>query len=97
MGSPFDDVGGVQVGDTIKFSWTEGFNHNVVIHPSGTCDVTDSIFIGGGTTPAIVEYVVPEEYNNTILTFACQVDEHCKFQNLVFFLYPMSGFSTRLT
>ena len=80
MGSPFTDVTDVQVGDTIRFSWTEGFTHNVYYHPSGTCDVTDSVFIGM-TSP--VNYTVPIDMDNKIITFACQIGNHCKLLQLL--------------
>ena len=75
MGGRFTDVVGVNVGDTIRFLWDEGFAHNVYIHPTDTCDSTDSVFIGD-TSP--VEYTIPLEMANKVLTFACQIEEHCK-------------------
>jgi len=63
-----------QVGDTITFDWTN--IHDVWIHPSGTCDVTDRIEVG--TAPPAV-YTVAAGDAGMDLTFSCDVFDlaHC--------------------
>jgi plastocyanin len=71
------------VGDTIVFKW--GNDHNVFIHPTGTCDSTGSIEVGSetGTTYTFTEDDVGD------VTFACDVSFHCENgQILTFTVYP---------
>eukprot|EP00548_Thalassiothrix_antarctica_P011827 CAMPEP_0194158942 /NCGR_PEP_ID=MMETSP0152-20130528/77558_1 /TAXON_ID=1049557 /ORGANISM="Thalassiothrix antarctica, Strain L6-D1" /LENGTH=533 /DNA_ID=CAMNT_0038868459 /DNA_START=113 /DNA_END=1711 /DNA_ORIENTATION=+ len=60
------------VGDTIRFNWAGV--HNVFIHPSGSCDQSDSLEIGqtSGTT-----YTFTEEDAGSDVYFACQISGHC--------------------
>jgi len=59
------------VGDELKFIW--GGFHNVHIHPSGTCDKTDSEFVGS-SSPA--SYTITERDVGGLF-FACQISSHC--------------------
>lgn len=62
------------VGDSITF--TMGPGHNVFIHPSGSCDQTDSIFVGDET----VTYTFKPEDGSPdgkAMFFACDVGSHC--------------------
>lgn len=67
-----------QVGDTITFTWASG--HNVNIHPAGSCDETGAIFVGG-SSPAT--YTFTEDDVGKDLFFACDVGEHCEFEQHV--------------
>jgi len=60
------------VGDTIQFNWAG--EHNVYIHPSGSCDDTDSIEVGqeSGAT-----YTFTEDDAGQDIYFACQITGHC--------------------
>jgi plastocyanin len=62
------------VGDSITF--TMGPGHNVFIHPSGSCDQTDSIFVGDET----VTYTFDAEDGSPsgkLMFFACDIGSHC--------------------
>ena len=61
------------VGDTLQFQWSG--SHTVNIHPSKSCDDTNSVFIGS-TSPT--RYTLTKEDVGT-LYFACQVGNHCEF------------------
>lgn len=70
---PFKSVD-MNVGDSITF--TMGPGHNVYIHPSGSCDQTDRIFVGDET----VTYIFKEEDaspEGKPMFFACDVGSHC--------------------
>eukprot|EP01083_Nonionella_stella_P218987 784813_1 len=41
----YEDIN-VQVGDTINFTWTGNFPHNVFIHPSQGCSEDGAIVVG---------------------------------------------------
>jgi len=66
------------VGDTIQFNY-DPF-HNVYIHPSGSCDQSDSLEIGqtSGTT-----YTFTEEDAGSDVYFACQISGHCDAGQIV--------------
>ena len=59
------------VGDTVIFQW-DG-NHDVYIHPSGTCS-TDNAFLVGDESGAWFTFTRPGSY-----VFACDVGQHCEF------------------
>jgi plastocyanin len=61
-----------QSGDTITFTW-DG-THNAYIHPSGSCDGTGAIEVGG-TSPAT--YTFTDADVGTSMFFACEVGTHC--------------------
>jgi plastocyanin len=62
------------VGDAINFKYASF--HNVYLHPSGSCDRSDSMLVGGdgegGGEGASYTFTGPGRY-----TFACQVGSHC--------------------
>ena len=70
MGKPFENVM-ANVGDSVVFRWSEGFEHNVYIHPSNNCDDTDAIWIGD-EFPVMYTFT-EEDYARGVITFACQV------------------------
>ena len=65
-----------EVGDTVNFAWNETLYHNVYIHPSGTCETSDSIFVGDNFEGN--EYIFTENDVGEIV-FACDVPGHCDF------------------
>jgi plastocyanin len=70
---PFESVD-MNVGDSITF--TMGPGHNVFIHPSGSCDQTDGVFVGDET----VTYTFKAEDGSPDgkpMFFACDVGSHC--------------------
>mmetsp|Transcript_35138 Transcript_35138/g.41928 ORF Transcript_35138/g.41928 Transcript_35138/m.41928 type:complete len:199 (-) Transcript_35138:134-730(-) len=72
------------VGDKISFEWTQELPHNVLIHPSGDCNVTGAIFVGDVFDET--EYVIKETDAGKTLTFACDVEEHCSTGQIVHFM-----------
>ena len=62
------------VGDTITFNWT-GI-HNVLIHPTGTCDRNDAIDFDPPGTVSGAQYTFTEDDVGEIV-FACDVSDHC--------------------
>uniref|UniRef100_A0A6S8YB97 Phytocyanin domain-containing protein n=1 Tax=Ditylum brightwellii TaxID=49249 RepID=A0A6S8YB97_9STRA len=65
-----------KVGDSVRFEFTN--NHNVYIHPSGTCDETDSVALDimSGSAFNTASYTFVED-DVGAKTFACQVSSHC--------------------
>ncbi|KAL7573374.1 hypothetical protein ACA910_006483 [Epithemia clementina (nom. ined.)] len=62
-------------GDTLVFNFQTG-SHNVYLHPSGTCNETNSEEVGslgGGAT----NYTLQNSEIGSILVFACHVSDHC--------------------
>ena len=91
QGMPFDDMS-ASVGDTIVFSWSEGFTHNVYISLDGTCDgaIEVSATDGGNMTDgnmtmmstligdvSPVSYTIGADYAGETITFICTVEDHC--------------------
>jgi len=74
-GTGDDDV--IVVGDTVTFTWPG--QHNVVIHPSGTCDDTDGAYLGS-TSP--LQYTFEKE---GVYTFSCDVGmgTHCRLGQII--------------
>lgn len=70
---PYEPVD-MNVGDSITFTMEPG--HNVFIHPSGSCDQTDAIFVGDETVTYTFK---PEDGspNGTPMFFACDIGSHC--------------------
>jgi plastocyanin len=75
------------VGDTVTFMYAEYIdgiytsNHNVYLHPSGTCDQTGATLVGGNLgSPATYKFAEAGQY-----TFACQVSQHCKAGQILTF------------
>jgi len=67
----------VSVGDSLTFTWSSGY-HNVLIHPTGTCEETDAKEVAGASAaPGAVTYDFTEEDVGTV-TFACDISEHCE-------------------
>mmetsp|Transcript_15873 Transcript_15873/g.31603 ORF Transcript_15873/g.31603 Transcript_15873/m.31603 type:complete len:194 (-) Transcript_15873:149-730(-) len=64
----------VSVGDSLTFTWN-GY-HNVLIHPTGTCEETGAKELGGPSDSG-VEYTFTAEDVGTV-TFACDIGEHCE-------------------
>ena len=62
----------VTVGDTITFQWTG--DHNVYIHPSGSCSETGKILVGT-TSGARYKFKSTDPAN---MLFACDVSDHCE-------------------
>jgi plastocyanin len=60
------------VGDTITFQWSG--NHNVYIHPSGSCSETGKILVG---TTSGAKYTFRNSDPANIL-FVCDVSNHCE-------------------
>lgn len=67
------------VGDTIVFTWTGG--HNVFIHPSGSCDLTDRIFVGSQPQSSYTFTEADGSADGNELFFACDIGggAHCRF------------------
>lgn len=79
----------VSVGDTLTFVWPLTATHNVYLHPSGTCDVTDSVEVG--VAPG-ASYTFVEADEDQQLTFACDVGSHCEAgQILQVTVLPLQG------
>ena len=70
----------VEVGDTIRFRWNRN-NHNVYIHPSGSCDMDGRKYVGAddGTSYTFKESDAGEE-----IFFACDIGSHCEVGKLLF-------------
>jgi len=74
------------VGDTVTFTW-QGM-HNVLIHPSGTCDEMNAVPVGSvydgeaGSQYTFVE----EDANIGKVTFACDVGDHCESGQIITFI-----------
>ena len=66
------------VGDTLNFQWPAG-THNVNIHPSMSCDETDSVFIGSANP---TRYTLTKDDVGTLF-FACQIGNHCELGQFV--------------
>jgi uncharacterized protein (DUF305 family) len=67
------------VGDTVSFKW--GGNHNVFLHPSGTCTQGGSKLVGSRSArTGSFKFTKPGKY-----TFACQVGSHCAQGQIVTF------------
>lgn len=61
------------VGDTVRFTW--GGNHNVYIHPTGTCSMAGRIAVGG-SSPATYTFTANDAGKD--IFFACDVGNHCE-------------------
>ena len=72
IGTPFADMM-ADVNDTVVFSWTAGFDHNVYLHPTGTCNETDAIFVGDAF-PVLYTFT-PQDKAAGSITFACDVSQ----------------------
>jgi len=64
----------VSVGDSLTFTWN-GY-HNVLIHPTGTCEEAGAKEVGGPSDSG-VEYTFTAEDVGTV-TFACDIGDHCE-------------------
>ena len=75
----------MNVGDTVRFEWLG--EHNVYIHPSGTCDESRSVFVGSssGSTYTFKSNDVGDVF------FACQVGSHCDAGQIVRFIVSNSS------
>jgi len=76
----YDDAT-AKVGDTVTFDFS-GTDHNVFIHPSGSCDETDAIEVG---TSGPVSYTFVEADAGKDMFFACDVGGHCEAGQIVKF------------
>jgi plastocyanin len=73
------------VGDTVSFAW--GGNHNVFLHPSGTCNQRGSTLVGSQSArKGSFTFTKPGKY-----TFACQVGSHCNQGQIVTFTVGGGG------
>jgi plastocyanin len=73
------------VGDTVFFTW--GGNHNVFLHPSGTCNQRGSTLVGSRSARnGKFTFTKPGKY-----TFACQVGSHCNQGQIVTFTVGGGG------
>ena len=70
-GTPFDNMT-FNVGDTVVFRWSEGFTHNVIIHPTGTCTESDGDIFLGNEFPVTYTFTETDKDTGSI-TFACDV------------------------
>eukprot|EP00934_Nitzschia_sp_Nitz4_P001947 Nitzschia sp. Nitz4//scaffold6_size259037//224632//226191//NITZ4_001120-RA/size259037-processed-gene-0.225-mRNA-1//1//CDS//3329557031//1947//frame0 len=73
------------VGDTIRFSWITGY-HDVWIHPSGDCTITDDAIPvhDPPTAGGVVSYTLQPGQGSPegkLMFFACEVGDgtHCKY------------------
>ena len=57
------------VGDTVIFQWNG--NHNVYLHPTGTCNTVNSMLIGNNSGASFTFE------NSGSYVFACQIPQHC--------------------
>jgi len=73
-------------GETITFNY--GPSHNVYIHPTGDCDETGRVLVGGNGGPASYTFV-RDDVGRTI-TFACDVGSHCESGQIVSFRVLMN-------
>ena len=66
------------VGDTIVFAWNG--SHNVFIHPSGSCDQTDRIFVGNQPQSSYTFTEADGSADGNELFFACDIANgaHCR-------------------
>jgi plastocyanin len=77
-----------EVGDVITFSWAG--NHNVLIHPSGDCDTTGAIPVGGTGDSAGAPYTFVETDIGEVV-FACDVGTHCENQAMIMTVTVSAG------
>lgn len=67
-----------------QVTFTYGVNHDVWIHPTGTCDETGKIALGAlGGGPVTYEFTATD-VGNTI-TFACDTADHCEEGQIINF------------
>lgn len=60
------------VGDIVRFTWVG--QHNVYLHPSGSCDPAHSIMVGSSRArKGVFKFTNPGKY-----IFACQIGSHCQ-------------------
>ena len=64
----------VAVGDFLTFTWPGTGTHNVNIHPSASCDATDSIPIGDTSRTNLP---ISTGARRQPRLFVCQVGTHC--------------------
>jgi len=66
------------VGDTMIFRW-QNSQHNVFIHPSGTCELEDAIFVGANPGTSYTFSEVDGSDEGTDMFFACDINNgaHC--------------------
>jgi len=71
-GEKYDPLNGavVKVGDVLNFVWSG--SHNVLLHPSGSCDDAGAVYLGGSSP---LRYEVESD---GLHTFACGVGVHCQ-------------------
>jgi len=69
---PFSEIS-VEVGITIKFNWMR--NHNVYLHPTGTCNKEGAIIVGEETGAT---YTTTLADVGSTLFFSCDVSQHCE-------------------
>ncbi|CAJ1945123.1 unnamed protein product [Cylindrotheca closterium] len=69
-------------GDTVTFNY--GANHDVWIHPTGTCVETGKIAVGAlGASPAT--YAFTDADLGSTITFACDTGSHCESGQIINF------------
>jgi hypothetical protein len=67
------------VGGTATLTWSG--NHNVYVHPSGTCDDANAILVGS-SSPAVYTFTSDDVGD---VVFACDVGSHCESGQIVTF------------
>jgi len=77
----------VDVGDKAFFYWPNTIPHNVVIHPTGTCNQDGSIYVGAEQMGT--EYIFKKSDAGKKVTFACDIgivpNTHCTYGQIVTF------------
>merc|ERR1712241_1583508 len=81
------------VGDTVRFEWNG--DHNVYIHPTGTCSQVGRIFL---SEDSAVEYTFRPEDAGTTVWFSCdtptvnhEYTNHCKDGQIIGYAVSGSG------
>ena len=72
----------VQVGDTVIFKWGQSVPNNVYIHPTGTCEQDDRIFVGDsfvGTSHSFKEEDVGDLFFTSDVPGQCEAGQFIKF------------------
>jgi plastocyanin len=54
----------------VTFTWSG--QHNVFLHPTGTCDAAGATVVGNAGTVAVYTFTEAGSF-----TFACEVGDHC--------------------
>ncbi|KAG7366716.1 PDZ domain containing protein [Nitzschia inconspicua] len=75
VNAPYENVTAV-VGDTISFAWPEGVGHTVFINPSGSCDDSESVFLGN-TSPVNYTFTAAD-VTQSPLFIADNINELCE-------------------